>query len=156
MRRRVAGGRGECCHHAKQVETTMLSMLFTAVISTVVAGSGGTLSYDEALRESRETGKPLMVVVSSDACPACVALKNNTIEPMRAAGELEEVCLVVVNKDRDPDLAGRLMRGRMIPQIVMYSNNRTGWKRTQMTGYQSRAGVGSLVRKALRLSRRGS
>lgn len=134
----------------------MLSMLLTVAVATVISGPEKPQSYDDALREARETGKPLMVVVSSDGCPACVALKNNTLAPMRAKGELQEVSYVVVNKDREPALAARLLRGRMIPQVVMYAKGMKGWKRMQLTGYQGESEIRSFVEKGLEVSKQGS
>jgi len=134
----------------------MLSMLLTAVISIVPAGPAEKQDYDEAYRKAQLNGVPLMVIVSSDACPACQTLKANTIAEMKSSGDLEDVSLVVVNKDRDPELASRLMRGRMIPQIIVYSKGGAGWKRLQLTGYQTRDGVRTLIRKAVNLTRIGT
>lgn len=127
----------------------MLLALLSAVVSTVTMGSPEPISYADAYRLAQAEGKPLMVVVSSDACPACVTLKSNTLSAMQNNGELENVRLAVVNKDHDPQLASRLMRGRMIPQIIVYSETNSGWKRLQLTGYQTQDGVRSLIRKAL-------
>lgn len=134
----------------------MLSMLLTAVLSTVVTGHSDSLSYEQAYQIAQTNGKPLMVVVSSDACPACVTLKSNTIESMQNSGELAGVSVAVVNKDADPQLASRLMRGKMIPQIIVFSQSEQGWKRLQLTGYQEKSGVRSLIRQAVQNQRIGS
>ena len=133
----------------------MLSLLLTAVL-TVNSGQMEPRNYDEAYQLARTNGRPLMVVVSSDACPACQVLKTNTIDAMKRDGELEEVNIVVVNKDHDPELAGRLMRGRMIPQIIVYSQTGAEWKRLQLTGYQTRVGVRSLIQRAVNFTRIGT
>lgn len=131
----------------------MLLMLLSAAISTVVVGSSENVSYADAYRLAQAEGKPLMVVVSSDVCPACVTLKQETLTALQNSGELADVRVTVVNKDQDPQLASRLMRGRMIPQIIMFSETQSGWKRLQLTGYQTQGGVRSLIRKALDLKR---
>ena len=133
----------------------MLSLLLTAVLA-VSPGKVEPRTYQEAYQDAQENGRPLMVVVSSDACPACQLLKSNTISPMKDAGELAEVNVVVVNKDEDPGLASRLMRGRMIPQVVVYSQSTGTWKRRQLTGYQTREGVRGLIRWAVQTSRLGT
>jgi thioredoxin-like negative regulator of GroEL len=131
----------------------MLLMLLSAAIATLPAGSTDAYSYADAYRLAQIEGKPLMVVVSSDACPACVTLKANTLSAMQDSGELADVRVTVVNKDEDPRLASRLMRGRMIPQIIVFSESKTGWKRFQLTGYQTQGGVRSLIRRALDIKR---
>ena len=131
----------------------MLLMFLSAVVSLATLGSPEPTSYADAYRMAQLEGKPLMVVVSSDACPACVTLKSNTLAAMQNNGELADVRIAVVNKDHDPRLASRLMRGRMIPQIIVFSETNSGWKRMQLTGYQTQDGVRALIRKALNLTR---
>ena len=128
--------------------------MFGAVIGSLlsvlaVAPSNAPMSYAEALKHSQETGKPLLVVVGSDACPACVTLKNQTIEPMTREGGLEDVSFVVVNRDAEPELAGRLMKGNRIPQVILYSQSESGWLRRQLTGFQSKAGIRTLIKNAV-------
>jgi thioredoxin-like negative regulator of GroEL len=131
----------------------MLLMLLSAAVTTATLGSPSPISYADAYRLAQAEGKPLMVGVSSDACPACVTLKSQTLEAMQNSGELSDVRVAVVNKDLDPRLASQLMRGRMIPQIIVFSETNTGWKRLQLTGYQTQGGVRSLIRQALNMKR---
>jgi len=105
-------------------------------------------SYSAAYAEAEREQKPLMVIVSSDACPACVALKESTIDVMKSSGELSAVSYTIVNRDHDPQLASRLMRGKKIPQVILFSKGEVGWKRFQLTGFQNTSGIRSLIRDA--------
>ena len=46
-----------------------------------------------------------------------------------------------VNTDADGELAGKLMQGGSIPQLVMYRKTDDGWTRKQLTGAQSTSNV---------------
>lgn len=131
----------------------MLSMLLAAALGTIITGNSTNTSYADAYRTAQSEGKPLMVIVSSDDCPACVNLKSSTLQAMESSGELADVSLAIVNRDADPQLASRLMRGRMIPQIIVFSQDGGEWKRMQLTGYQTQGGVRSLIRQAMTLGR---
>lgn len=136
----------------------MLSMFLTAALATVVSGSpsSNSQSYTDAYRTAQQDGKPLMVVVSADGCPACQTLKTATLETLQQNGQLGDVAVTVVNRDAQPELARQLMRGRMVPQIIVFSQTEGGWKRLQLTGFQSQGTVRSLIRKAVTLGRRSS
>ena len=130
-------------------------MLLTAALSIAVADQGAPQSYEEALHAARTDGTPMMVLVSSQGCPACVALKQKTIEVMKSEGDFEEINLVVVDTDREPELASRIMRGSSIPQMVMYTKAGPKWKRQQLTGFKTPGVVRNMIGKALRFSRQG-
>jgi len=134
----------------------MFSVLLTTLLSVVASEQAPTQDYASAYRSAQEAGKPLMVVVGADWCPACVNLKDQTINTMKSSGELNDVEMAVVNKDHQPTLAGKLMRGRMMPQIIVFSKSNSGsWTRMQLTGYQSKGSLRSLIRTAIS-KRRGS
>ncbi|QDS90530.1 hypothetical protein EC9_47440 [Rosistilla ulvae] len=131
----------------------MFSVLLTALLSVVASEQAPNPDYATAYRSAQEAGKPLMVVVGADWCPACVNLKQNTIASLKQAGDLEGVEMAIVNRDAQPSLAGKLMRGPMMPQIIVFSKGDAGsWTRVQLTGFQSRDSLKSLIRKAVRNS----
>ncbi len=88
-------------------------MLFQMLVAALVSFSGSTptaYNYGEAYRKSQVEGKPLMVIVSAQWCPACHTLKDTTIREMETSGQLAEVNLAVVDRDVEPELARQLMR----------------------------------------------
>lgn len=131
-------------------------MFLTAALASVVSGDSSPQSYTDAYRTAQQNGKPLMVVVSADGCPACQTLKAATLNTLQHDGQLEDVTVTVVNRDTQPELAGQLMRGRMVPQIIVFSQTDRGWKRLQLTGFQTQGTVRSLIQKARSLGRRSS
>jgi thioredoxin-like negative regulator of GroEL len=134
----------------------MLSFALVAALVTISGTSPGTQNYAEAYRKSQVEGKPLMVIVSAQWCPACHTLKDTTIRDLETSGQLEEVNLAIVDRDAEPELAKQLMRDQKIPQIIVFTKSGTGrWERSQLIGYQPQGPVRSLIRSAMSVLRRG-
>ena len=110
-----------------------------------------TLAYQQSVAEN----KPLMVVVGAPYCPACEVLKKTTIANMSRSGELDQVSLAVVDREKEPELAKQLMVNEgMIPQIIVYTKSPDGrWNRNKLMGYQPVQPVRTLLRKVRELSR---
>ena len=69
---------------------------------------------------------------------------------MAKTGELDDVSLVVINRDENPTLAAKLSLGeKTIPQIILYTPGENGWKRRNLRGFQSKQPIRSLIQKAL-------
>lgn len=128
----------------------MVSLLLTVLVTGVTSAPLKT-SYAEAYKESVAEQKPLMVVVGAPWCRACNVLKQTTIEPMAATGELDDVSVAVLNRDADPELVKQLTKGeKMLPQIILFTRSQTGkWKRKRLMGYQPKQPVRNLIRTAL-------
>ena len=135
----------------------MLSLVLVTALVTVAGTSPSTHhNYAEAYRKSQIEGKPLMVIVSAQWCPACHTLKDTTIRDLETSGQLSEVNLAVVDRDVQPELARQLMREQRIPQIIMFSRTDNGrWERSQLIGYQPQGPVRGLIRAAVSVLRRG-
>ena len=94
--------------------------------------------------------KPLMVLVGADWCPGCRTMKQSVLPRMEQSGRLNPVNFSVVNTDNQPDLAGRLMRGNSIPQLILFTPMPNGrWHREQITGAVSAAQVDALISRGL-------
>ncbi|MGI9465545.1 MAG: thioredoxin family protein [Rubripirellula sp.] len=128
----------------------MFSLLLTVILTTAPTDQQLEQSYAQAYTESLEEKKPLLVVVGAPWCPACRVLKESTLKPMAKTGELDDVSLVVINRDENPTLAAKLSLGeKTIPQIILYTPGENGWKRRNLRGFQSKQPIRSLIQKAL-------
>lgn len=133
----------------------MLTLVIAAVLANFSASTTLDRSYAQAYQEAEVQGKPLMVIVGAPWCPACHTLQDTTIKQMEAAGQLKDVSVAVVDRDAEPQLASQLMRGQMIPQIIVFSKNASGrWERSQLTGFQGQGPVRQLIRAAISTVRR--
>lgn len=106
------------------------------------------LPYEVAYRKARDERKPLLILVGADWCPACKTLKSDTIVPMKESGALKEVIYTQLDKDANPELASEVMQGKLLPQLVVFCQSDTGWKRFSLTGMQTETRVKELIRKA--------
>jgi thiol-disulfide isomerase/thioredoxin len=94
-------------------------------------------NYDQAYKVTNETGRPLVVLVGADWCPGCQTMKRSVIPQLQQRGSLEGVSFATVNTDQQEKLAGNLMRGGSIPQLIMYTKTDKGWMRKQIVGARS-------------------
>lgn len=127
----------------------MLGVTLTACLSMATLGAApaaGT-SYNEAYREAHKTGKPLVILVGADWCPGCQTMKKSVIPALKQSGDLANVSFATVNTDRDHELAGKLMKGGSIPQLIVYKKTGETWQREQLTGAQSVTETRGLLRR---------
>ncbi len=109
------------------------NLLLTA--ATLAAGSQ---DYATAYKHTEQTGRPLVVLLGADWCPGCRTMKYSTLPTLERRGGLNKVELAYVNTDENSALAGKLMKGGSIPQLVMFQKKADGtWSRKQLTGAQS-------------------
>jgi thiol:disulfide interchange protein len=120
-----------------------LSLLFHSLVL-----AAGAEPYEAAYQKADENGRPLLVLVGADWCPGCRSMKFTVLPRMQHEGKLEGVHLTLVDSDRQAELAGKLMRGGTIPQLIVFTKTAGGWHREQITGAASEAAVEGLIRRA--------
>jgi thioredoxin-like negative regulator of GroEL len=117
-------------------------LLQTAIVST------GAQTYEEAYREHYASGKPMLVLVGADWCPACVSMKTGTLANMERKGKLKNVAFSMLNVDRQDRLARHMMQGGSVPQLVLYTKTDKGWETRRLIGAQSEQAVQQLIASA--------
>ena len=122
----------------------MTTLAISAILQISLVSTGAN-TYNEAHRSNLETGRPIMVLVGADWCPACRTMKDSVLPRMARRGLLKKVAFAVVNTDREGPLAHRLMQGGSIPQLIMYRKTSEGWKRDLLVGAQSEGAVESFI-----------
>ncbi len=129
-----------------------LSILLQATL-VAAAPQAPASQYTIAYRQSEQTGQPLVVLVGAEWCPGCVTMKSSVIPQLKRRGVLSRVAFAHVNTDREQSLAGKLMSGGAIPQLLMYYRTADGWQRRQLTGAQSVQAVESFLDEGVRGTR---
>ena len=115
-----------------------MSTLIAAFLNVSLLASTSSTAYDDAYRlATADEGRPLVVLVAADWCPACQHMKQAIMPELQQRGSLAKVAFAVVNSDREGQLASQLMAGNTIPQLVMFVKTDKGWSRRQLTGSQS-------------------
>jgi thioredoxin-like negative regulator of GroEL len=94
-------------------------------------------TYSAARQDTVKTGKPMVIMVSTDWCPPCQVMKKTVLPRVRAHGLLRKVAFARVNPDQDAELASQLTGGGPIPQLVMFRKTKRGWVRSALVGGQS-------------------
>lgn len=126
----------------------MIQLTLNILLQTM-AVTANAHDYATAYQQTVETGRPLVVLVGADWCPACRQMKTGSIPELEKSGGLKKVAFAYVNTDHQGDLAGKLMTGGMIPQLVMYQKNAAGgWTRQQLNGAHSATDIEAFLNKA--------
>ncbi|NQT11651.1 MAG: thioredoxin family protein [Planctomycetes bacterium] len=127
-----------------------MSSLGLAVILQGMILAPGTDTYSEAYRATAKTGRPMVVMVSAEWCPACKTMEKNVIPQIKKRGKLSKVSFAVVDLDREQKLGRKLTRGGLIPQLLMYRKTRSGWRLRRLTGGHSLRKVEAFIEEGLK------
>jgi thiol-disulfide isomerase/thioredoxin len=134
------------------VTSLMFAALLRASLMLTAADATAGETYADARRATLETGKPLVVMVSTDWCAPCQQMKKSVIPQVRKRGLLKKVSFAMVNPDFDSELAEQLTGGGPIPQLVMYRQTPAGWKWKKLIGGQSVETVEEFINDGLVMS----
>ncbi len=126
----------------------MTALTLTALLQVSVLATGAE-TYADAHRITAETGQPMVVMVGADWCPACQAMEQNIIPQVRQRGILRRVAFAIVNVDRERELATQLTAGGPIPQLIVFHQTTTGWRRRVLIGGQTVETVESFIGEAV-------
>jgi thioredoxin-like negative regulator of GroEL len=128
------------------------SLTFAAVLQVSILAVGAD-DYAAARRETTDTGRPMVILVGADWCPACQTMKNEIVPQVRHRGLLGRVAYAVVNMDHQRELCKQLVADGPIPQFIMYRQTRDGWKRRRLIGGQSVETVEAFIHEGLELDK---
>lgn len=106
-------------------------------------------TYAAAHEMTTQTGKPLVVMVSTDWCGPCQQMKKNVLPQVREHGVLDKVAFATVNADQDAELAQQLTGGGPVPQLVVFRRTREGWIRRKLVGGQSVSQIEQFINEAV-------
>ena len=104
--------------------------------AAATGGSDGE-TYTDAHQPPVKTGKPMLVMVSTEWCPACQVMKRRILPQIRERGLLSRVAFANVNPDQEGALSHQLIGNGPIPELVMYRKTPRGWIRRVLIGSQS-------------------
>ena len=119
------------------------------LLSATEAKETNAESYTEARKATLETGKPMVVMVTTDWCPPCQVMKKTILPRVREHGLLRKVVFTVVNPDQDRKLADEITGGGPIPQLVMFRKTSDGWVRKKLVGGQTVENVEKFINEGL-------
>jgi protein disulfide-isomerase len=126
----------------------MTGLMLMTLCSTVL-GAGEADSYAAAHQATMETGKPMVVMVSTEWCAPCQMMKKTIIPQVRQRGLLRKVAFATVNPDQQRELADQLTGGGPVPQLVMFRKTAKGWRRWVLVGGQSVEAVEQFINEGI-------
>jgi len=106
-------------------------------------------TYAEAYRTTTTTGKPMVIMVSTEWCAPCQTMKKRIIPRIRERAVFRRVAFAMVNPDQDAELAEQITGGGPVPQLVMYRKTAKGWMRRKLIGGQSVEDVEAFIKEGL-------
>lgn len=109
-------------------------------VRTVVSDSP-FVSYANAYA-AYEQGTPMIVLIGSPSCIPCQEMKRQ-LRAMKNSGELGSVSVVYL--DSQSTDASSMMRGRMVPQTILYRADRTA---VRWEGFQQKSTILTAVRQS--------
>ena len=122
----------------------MLTLAIASVICLSVAETPAE-TYADAHRVNAETGRPMVVLVGAEWCPACQTMEKQVVPKMRERGLLKRIAFALVDLDHDRDLGRSLTSGGPIPQLIFFRRTREGWTQRKVIGGQSLEAVEQLI-----------
>lgn len=126
----------------------MTGLTFIALWGIAVGATDGD-NYAEAHQATIKSGRPMLVMVSTDWCAPCQVMKKTIIPQCRQRGVLARVAFAIVNPDRDRELAQQLTGGGPVPQLVMFRKTPQGWLRRKLVGGQSVEAVEEFINEGM-------
>ena len=111
-----------------------MTSLGLAVVSLACLTTGADPTYAEARKTCTETGKPMVVLVGADWCPACKLMKDRVLPQIRQHGVLRPVAFAQVNYDRERELASQLTAGGLLPQLLVFRRDGSTWRLRRLIG----------------------
>lgn len=127
-----------------------MSSLTLVVALQVTIMASPSESYKDARAEAEKSGRPLVVMVGAEWCPACMKMEQDVLPDVKERGILSEVEFATVNYDQQRSLARELTGGGSIPQLVMFRRTSDGWMRSRLVGSQSLDGVKKFIDEGVR------
>ncbi len=123
----------------------MTSLALTVALQAVLLAAPEQ-DYSVAYQKSLDSGRPLVVLLGADWCPACLTMKNSILPKVSEQGGLKDVEFSYVDIDRQSKLAEVLARARSIPQLIRFERRPSGWISGVLLGAQSPEKVTSFVK----------
>jgi thioredoxin-like negative regulator of GroEL len=115
----------------------------------------GAQTYEQAYEDTQTSGKPLVVLVGANWCPGCMTMKVGVMPRIQSSGYLGQVNYAQIDTDSEVELAGQLMRGSSIPQLIIFSQGADGrWHREHLVGATSDQAVAAAIDRAVSRSAR--
>ncbi|MFZ5832140.1 MAG: thioredoxin family protein [Planctomycetota bacterium] len=122
----------------------MAGLALAAMLEVSLLGAGGD-ELSAALERSANSGRPTVALLGATWCPGCRVMKDRVLPEVSRAGGLKNVEFVYIDVDAERALAGQLLKGSSIPQMVRFEPTSQGWNREYLTGAHNAQKVSEFI-----------
>ena len=116
------------------------------VLACSLRARGDDLSYADAYAQAQK-GRPLLVMVSTEWCPACQVMKRRIMPQVKGLPLFGRVVYATVNPDNEGELSRSLIGNGPIPQLILFRRQAGKWSRTALVGAQTVETVTGLIER---------
>ena len=120
----------------------------TLLLVATITGNGEPTDYKTAYSKAMKGDKPLLVLVTAEWCGPCQTMKQTTIPELLSQNKFKDFHFATVDWDRDGELAQQLIKGRGVPQLIVFEKVDESWKKRYLTGVKSVAAVEAFLQKS--------
>lgn len=125
----------------------MTAMALSVLLQASLATAAPAQSYEEAIKKSDETGKPVLILVGATWCRYCHVAKNEVLPKLKEL--MGQVEFVYLDYDRDRALVKKLIRGRVIPEMIMFTKTQEGWQQRNLSPADKLPAVEAFIKAGL-------
>ena len=126
----------------------LAGMLFAAGLVHGTEPSGPVaMGYWDGFAKATREHKPLLVLVSTEWCPACQVMKRRIMPQVKGLPLFGRVVYATVNPDNEGDLSRSLIGNGPIPQLILFRRQAGKWSRTALVGAQTVETVTGLIER---------
>jgi thiol-disulfide isomerase/thioredoxin len=126
-----------------------LALTLALHFAMIAPASPDDNSYKHARELSEKTGKPLVILVGAEWCPACVTMKEKTIPEVKKKKVFKKINYAEVDFDSERQLAKQLTGGGKIPQLMVFRKSNEGWMVRKVVGGRSPKAVESFISESI-------
>jgi thiol-disulfide isomerase/thioredoxin len=126
----------------------MTSLVLAALLQVTLAVSD--TPYEQALKKSEASGRPVLILIGADWCPYCKIVERDVMPKLKAQGLMDKVEYFYMDYDRDAGLVSKTLRGEIIPEMIMLTKTADGWKRADLSGGYKLAPIESFIKANLK------
>jgi len=118
---------------------TIITALHVALLTTTAS------EYQQAYNRAESAGRPFLVLVTAKEHAESQTMKDETLPRLRDQGLLEQVVFAHVDTNAKPALARELLRGRQVPQLVLFTPWGKLWRRTELQGARAEGEIAGFL-----------
>ena len=127
----------------------MMQGLTTVTLLHVAIFGATATEYQKAYNKAEKAGKPLLVLVGAEKAPETREVKEQVMPELNGHGGPNDVVFTEISPNAKPELTEKLLRGKSLPQLVLYTPVGKLWRRTHIAGAPSQGEIQKFLQREI-------